>query len=226
MASDVDICNEALSHLGDAATVSSINPPEGSAQAEHCARFYPSALASLIEMHPWAFATRRSALAQVANPSTTYAYAYALPSNTVNLLAILAADASDDYSAPGQIDGLSYASPYTQNPNLGGAYTPQRYAIEIDDQGSEIILTNQVNAVARHTILVNDPTKFTPMFREALGWFLASKLAGPVLMGDTGRRAALSCMQTAMMWFAKAADSDASSRKADPQHQVSWLNAR
>lgn len=226
MASDVDICNEALSHLGDSATVSSISPPEGSAQAEHCARFYPSALVSLLEMHSWGFATRRSALAQLANPSTTWAYAYALPSNTVTLLSILAADAADDYSSPGQASGVSYDSPYTQNPNLGGAYTPQRFSVETDDAGNDIILTNQVTAVARYTALVADTTKFSPLFRETLAWMLASKLAGPVLMGDTGRKAALSCMQTAMMWFAKATNSDASSRKADPQHQVSWLNAR
>ena len=41
MASVADICNMALGHLGDSATVASIDPPEGSAQAEHCARFYP-----------------------------------------------------------------------------------------------------------------------------------------------------------------------------------------
>ena len=56
MASDVDICNEALSHLGDSATVSSINPPEGSAQAEHCARFYPTTLATLFGTPTWAMA--------------------------------------------------------------------------------------------------------------------------------------------------------------------------
>ena len=211
MASAVDICNEALSHLGDSATVSSIDPPEGSAQAEHCARFYPSALASLLEMHPWAFATRRTALAQVANPTTTWAYAYAMPINTVNVLSIIASDASDDYSSP------------TQN---SGAYTPQQFAVETSDQGDEIILTNQVNAVARFTSLVTDPTKFSPMFKEALGWFLASKLAGPVLMGDAGRKAAAACMQTTMLWLSKAADSDASSRKSDPKHWVGWINAR
>ena len=43
MASDVDVCNLALAHLGDEATVASISPPEGSAQAGHCARFYPMA---------------------------------------------------------------------------------------------------------------------------------------------------------------------------------------
>ena len=60
MASEVDICNLALSHLGDTATIASLDPPEGSAQAEHCARFYPIARDSLLEMHAWGFATSRA----------------------------------------------------------------------------------------------------------------------------------------------------------------------
>ena len=52
MPSAVTICNLALAHLGDSATVSSIDPPEGSAPAEHCARFYPVALGLLLEAHP------------------------------------------------------------------------------------------------------------------------------------------------------------------------------
>ena len=53
MASEIAICNLALSHLGDAANIASIDPPEGSAQAEHCATFYPIARDSLLEMHDW-----------------------------------------------------------------------------------------------------------------------------------------------------------------------------
>jgi hypothetical protein len=226
MASSVDICNEALSHLGDSATVSSIDPPEGSAQAEHCARFYPSCLATLLEMHPWAFATRRAPLAQVANPSTTWAYAYSQPSGCINILAVLAADAADDYSAPGSSAVQSYDSPYRLNANNGGAYTPQDFSPETNDAGDDIILSNQANAVLRFTVLMTDTAKFTPMFRETLAWMLASKLAGPVLKGDTGRKAALQCMQTAVSWFGKATDSDASSRKVTPRHQVGWINAR
>ena len=41
MFSVVEICNLALSHLGDRATVVSIDPPEGSAQAEHCKTYWP-----------------------------------------------------------------------------------------------------------------------------------------------------------------------------------------
>ena len=226
MASDVDICNEALSHLGDSATVSSISPAEGSAQAEHCARFYPTCLATLLEMHPWGFATARASLAQVANPSTTWAYAYAQPNGCVNILSVLAPDAADDYSAPGQGNVQNYSGPYTLNPALGGSYTPQTFVQESDSVGNIIVLTNQVNAVLRYVALVTDTTKFTPLFREALGWVLASKLAGPVLKGESGRKAALECMQSAMKWLGLAKDSDASQRQTSPEHQVGWVNAR
>lgn len=206
MASVVEICNQALSHLGDSATVASIEPPEGSAQAEHCARFYPMALAALLELHNWSFATRRITLAPLANPSSTWQYCYALPSNAISLLAVLAIDATDDYS------GLDY--------------TPQPFVAETDALGNDILLTNQSTAVLRYTVLITDTTKFSPLFVEALGWLLASKLAGPVLKGATGMSAAQACTKTFVYWMGKAIDSDASDRKVIPTHQVGWMNAR
>lgn len=223
MASAVDICNLALSHLGDGATVVSIDPPEGSAQAEHCARYYPLALEAILEMHPWSFATTRERLAQVDNPSSTWAYAYAQPSDALNLLAILDPNAPDDYSGPiGGVPGV--VDPFVVSP---GIYTPQPFAPEtLDADGSDIILTNQADAVLRYTRLVTDTAKFTPLFRTALSWLLASHLAGPVLKGDTGRAAARECIAQFNFWFGKATDSDASQRRSRPAQQVGWVNAR
>ena len=65
MASAVDICNLALSRIGDIASVQSIDPPEASAQAIHCARFYPVARDSMLERHPWGFATLRKTLKSI-----------------------------------------------------------------------------------------------------------------------------------------------------------------
>jgi hypothetical protein len=225
MASVVDICNQALSHLGDSATVSSIDPPEGSAQAEHCARFYPMALAALIEMHVWAFATRRTVLAEKDNPSTTWRHCYALPSNAVNLISVLAPDATDDYSSTMQSSGQAYDNAYFQN-IPGGAYTPQDFSPETDDEGNDIILTNQADAVLRYTVLVSDTSKFSPLFVECLGWLLASKLSGPVLKGEAGMTAGQACVKTFAFWFGKAVNSDASQRQASPKHQVGWMNVR
>ena len=96
MASVVDIVNLALSHLGEDATVSSIDPPEGSAEAEHAATFYPQARDAMLEMHEWRFATKRVMLALTASDTFEWAYAYALPSGMLRALAVLPETSSAD----------------------------------------------------------------------------------------------------------------------------------
>lgn len=228
MSTAVDICNLALGHLGDSATVVSLDPPEGSAQAEHCARFYPIALAALLERHPWGFATIRVPLSPLgSNPSSSWSYAYAMPSDAVNLLAVLASDAASDNSVSPVATAPDYGLP-GQLAVYAGAYTPQDYIAESQADGTEIILTNQEGAVLRYTRLVTDTNRFTPLFTETLSWLLASKLAGPVLKGETGRQAAVSCFKMAETYLGMAKDSDASQRqiKQTAKQQVGWLTAR
>lgn len=225
MASEVDICNLALGHLGDAATVASLNPPEGSAQAEHCARFYPIARNSLLEMAPWGFATRRIALAAVDNPSSTWLYAYAMPANVVNVLSVLPSNATDDY------EGTVGAAPNACFPgflpiNPPSAYMPQRFSIESDSRGNQLILTNQPSAVLRYTTLVTDTTKFSPLFVTSLSWLLASMLAGPIIKGDTGAAEAKRCYAMFQVFEAQAEASDANQSKQTVQPVVSWIAGR
>lgn len=213
MASTVEICNLALSNLGDSATVASIDPPEGSAQAEHCARYFPQALASIQEDHDWSFCLRRGALTAVTNPTSTWQYAYAAPSGMIRPVAVLSPTATDDYSM-------------ASTNGIGGLYAPQPYAMETDSNGNRIILTNQADAVLRYTVGVTDTTKFSPMFVEALVCLLESKLAGPVIKGDAGRKASKAALQTYAYWLAKAKGSDGSNRDVKPQQDVTWLSAR
>jgi len=207
MASEVDICNLALGHLGDNATVASIIPPEGSAQAEHCARFYPIARDSLLEMHQWNFATRRATLAQVTNNWSQWAYAYAPPNGFSDVIAILPPDATDDYVTI-------------------GSYTPQPFAVETQDDGTEVIYTNQANAIIRYTALITDSTKFPPTFVMALSWHLASMLAGPVIKGDQGAAEAKRCTQMMAGYMSQVKESDANQRKAVVEHIVPWTAGR
>lgn len=89
MSNAVTICNLALSHLGDTATVASIQPPEGSVQAEHCARFYPQALRSLLALHHWGFATRYEPLQRVdRDGDARFAYVFALPAEALEMVAV------------------------------------------------------------------------------------------------------------------------------------------
>lgn len=203
MSSAVEICNLALAHLGDSATVASIDPPEGSAQAEHCATWYPIARDNLLELHDWAFASVRVALAQLDNPFTQWQYAYARPSDAVRIIDVLAADATADYSAG--------------NPD---------FVTESDSNGNQLILTNQPDALARYTRIVTDTSKFSPLFRDTLGWYLASYLAGPVLKAETGINVGRASMQTAMGLLAAAKLSAAQQQRIVVPHSVPWLAVR
>lgn len=222
MASEVDICNLALANLGDVATVSSINPPEGSAQAEHCQRFYPIARDSLLEMHPWGFATKRTTLALLGSSWPEWKYCYAQPSDMLNALAVLSDTAANDYSVP-------IPQPYSNiaTVNAGqGFYTPQPFSCETLDDGTEVIYTDVENATLRYTARVEDSTKFSPLFVEALSWLLASKLAGPILKGDAGAAMAKNCMQSFLVTYSKATVSDANQRRTNIQQSVNWMANR
>lgn len=222
MASEVDICNLALANLGDVASVSSINPPEGSAQAEHCQRFYPIARDSLLEMHNWGFATKRTTLALLGSSWPEWQYCYAQPIDMLNALAVLSNTAADDYSVP-------IPQPYSNiaTVNAGqGFYTPAPFSCETLDDGTAVIYTDMENATLRYTARVQDPTKFSPLFVEALSWLLASKLAGPIIKGDAGAAMAKSCMASFMVVYGKATMSDANQRRTNIQQSVNWMANR
>jgi len=226
MASDIDICNLALSHLGDTATVTSLNPPEGSMQAQHCATFYTIARDSLLEMHSWGFATKRVSLAQLSNPSTEWDYCYMLPTDVLNVLGILPPNSTDDYSAPIAVSPqYGYLSMTT--PVVGaGSYVTQPYSVETLADGTQVVFSDQQGAMMRYTAKVTDTTKFTPLFVNTLSWMLASMLAGPVIKGDVGAAEGKRCLQLAYQFLGAAESSDTNQRNIKPQQVVNWMAGR
>jgi|688.fasta_scaffold373227_2 hypothetical protein len=226
MASEVEICNLALAHLGDDATVASIDPPEGSAQAEHCARFYAIARDSLLQMHNWNFASRRVALASVTMPYTMWRYAYACPGDMMVAVSVLPPEVENDYTIrPYPADRYGWG--WINTPFVGaGVYVPQEYSIETDTNGNKVIYTNQEGAILRYQALVTDPTKFDPLFVMALSWHLASMLAGPVIKGDQGAAEAKRCTQMMMGYMQQARMSDANQRNIKPEHITTWMSGR
>jgi hypothetical protein len=232
MASEVDICNDALAMLGDEATVASIDPPEGSAQADHCARFYPKARDALLEMHQWGFATVRVALPLLTAGVTpsTWQYAYVAPPDALNLIAVLDPAAADDYSVPigpYAITSALSSLDVVAVPTGIGLYTPQPFVAETLSDGQQVIFTNQANAVLRYTRSISDPTQFSPLFAEGLTILLASKLAGPVLKGSEGRQVATELRKEFVeVWLPRAVESDANQRYLQAAQQTPWITGR
>ena len=207
MASGGDIANLALGHLGDNATVASLDPPEGSAQAEHCARFYPIARDTLLEMHPWRFALRRTLLAELTNEFDQWEYSYAKPNDCLRALAVMSPEVTDDLAASGLV-------------------TPQPFVCEVDSDGADVILTNQEDAMLRYVARVEDTTKFSPLFVVTVSWFMSSMLAGPIIKGDAGAAEAKRCLEMMRMFLSKAIESDANERRTVLTHTPSWMQGR
>ena len=222
MATEVDICNLALAHLGDDATIASLSPPEGSAQAEKAARFYPIARNNLLEMYNWNFAAKRGNLALTTNSLDQWDYAYVAPADMMSPVAIISPTSQNDYATrmsagdtPGGITS-NYAPTI-----VAGQYTPQQFAIE-----GAYIYTNQENAMLRYQAFITDPSLFTPLFVTTLSWHLASMLAGPVIKGDQGAAEAKRSTQMMTNYLTSAKQSDNLHRDITVEHIVPWTSGR
>ena len=203
MASVVDIVNLALARLGDSATVSSIDPPEGSAQAEQAKRFYPIARDNLLELHPWNFATKRISLAENSDPAPdAWQFTYALPSDYIRALSVYPENTISDADS-------------------------QPFIIETNSAGQLILFTNVENASLKYISLVTDTTKFSPLFVNTLSFMLASFLAGPLIKGDAGMKIADTMYNKALQMMNMAAGKDASARRFDVQNQhvPGWIQS-
>lgn len=230
MASEVDICALALSHIGDTASISSINPPGSSIQAQHCARFYPVARDACLSMD-WGFNTQRGLLTPASLPAgvTQWQQAYQKPSNCLKILAILDPNSSDDTTSAVVTPLLTPSSipPWYSLMPDPGMYEPQPFIVERNPaDGTPIIYTNQQNAFARYTVLMTDTSQFSPLFVLATSYLLASFLAGPIIKGDEGIKVGASMLQMYEKVVAQAAQADGSERQSGAQQSPDWIASR
>ncbi|WP_036840614.1 hypothetical protein [Pleomorphomonas oryzae] len=197
MASTVSICNLALGHLG-ADKIDALS--EASTEARACNRFYEQTLDALLAAGPpWRFARAATVLAEISGNATVnatlgrWAHAYALP---VDLIRIREVRPSDDVTS--------------------GAVLPGD--LQDDDGGSPYELTgdrlycNLSPAVLHYIRRVDDPSKFPPLFVEALSWHLAARLAMPLTRDPNQRQAAF---QMALQTQAAAGAAEANDERTD-----------
>lgn len=217
MSSEVDIVNLALSHLGDTANVATISPPDGSMQAEYAAKFFPMARDSLLELHDWGFATAFGTLAQLTNTSTTWSYAYAAPSDLIKVVG----------SVPEGFGGDTLFRETVQE-EIAAFGHPAWYESlnrHFATMGG-VIYSNEAAAAFVYTRRIEDTTRFSPLFVDALTWRLASLLAGPILKGSTGKTAAADCLKMFHVVMGWAATSDANQQSSTRAAMPPWMAGR
>ena len=153
MASEIDICNMALRHLG-LGNIVALDPPS-TQTIRDCVLFYPQARDTVLRSARWQFATKRRALAAFTVPEifeNLWDYAYVFPADCLQPRAVYVEDES----------------------------IPQRAKVVRVDTGEKIILTNVENAELEYTMICTDTTWFDVDFVEAVALRLAMYLARPL----------------------------------------------
>lgn len=203
MATQVDICNEALALLGDVAEVVSIDPPDGSPQAGHCARFYPIAVRRLLEEHAWSFAIKKiypTSLANVDADLNGFKFAYAIPSEAVRVLTV-----------------SKRQHPEMVSDFLAKHYGPNGLAVFTDED-------DPVMTYVRH---IDSPSLYPGYFVDALVARLAAYLVGPIRREDPSSQTAINLLRLYQQALsaAKTADSEAGLQRKEP-YIAAQLRAR
>lgn len=157
MATDLGICNRALSRIGIDEYLEDLDDPKPSAVS--CKLHLAPCRQELLQDIEWPFARKMEALALVSDtvPGWKYVYRYPVDCLTVQKVALCETDPTVAY----------------------------RILADTDDD-HRLIATDLEKAYALYTYDVKDPNQMTANFRSALSWRIAAELA-LALRADAGR---------------------------------------
>jgi hypothetical protein len=177
MASAVEICNMALSHIR-AGSINSL--AENSVQAQQCRLLYPTCRNMVLENAPWGFARSIRELALLSSVKIfNYAYAYQYPSDAMRINKLMMSwDEVTNDSAP----SLRY------HDDLFPGMRKTKVVYEIfHNNGTRVIAANDIDLRVDYNVVVEDPNLFSTSFIFAVSHLLASNLAIPLIGTTEGR---------------------------------------
>lgn len=227
MTSVIDICNMALSEVGNRAQmITSLD--EASEEANQCQLWYDTLRRRLLRTAPWGFCRYQTSLAQLGDllPDGTspypWLYKYAVPSDCIKVRYIV--------DPPVVPIGVIEVPPTSLVVSYTGWLAPSRsnrYMIASDvneeNQRRNVIIANVQGAIGVYNGDVTDPNLFDDLFIGALASALAYKLCMP-LLGNVGERQSLAASAEDAILKARVADGNESVPRADIQ--VDWITTR
>lgn len=190
----IEVCNLALDLIGTGRHIKSLD--DVSPEAEACKRLYRPVLESALNTYNWSFCRRDEILNSDDLLSDAYPlpfkYAYKLPKDVMVILMLADVRASAGIESRRRNDRLI-----------------QYNLRNIDDQ--LVLVTNHApDLVIHYQCYTEDISLGSPLFREALAYLLASKLAIALIKGSSGLSIGAQLYQTGMLNLGNAASRDAS----------------
>ncbi len=218
-ASEVEICNEALSRIGQSLlladtglTLEEVAQSLQSPAAQQSALWYARSRDAVLRRFKWPFATRREALAVVAGETRTdWLYVYGVPADCLAIRFVT-------------LPGVRNPRPNQIPPSRIEA----RKAPPADGGGviGKLLLCDQPNAELVYTMRVENVAAFDPDFEDALAYRLATDLARSVIRGVEGARLA-DVMSKAYEYAVRVAAAAALNEQSDePEPNGEFLASR
>lgn len=210
MTSKVEICNLALGNIR-AASINAID--ESSVEAQVCKARYDLALKFMLRDFPWRFSHKVQALALESMTPNEWDYAYTYPTDCLRAKYILPTN---------QHMSTRTAYYHLDLPHVKEQIGPVQFEVGFNDTSSrKVILTDQDEAYLAYTAYQTDTTNFDPLFIEALGWYLASLIAVPIVGIERGKDLRDNALQAYGMTLPYAQEADANEGTINPSHQES-----
>lgn len=154
MSSDIEICSQALGHIGKG-SIQAFD--QRGAEAEACTLHFRPALDSALASFDWAFASRviYPPALTYANIRSPYGFAFTYPADCLKVREIL-----KDF--PGEI------------------ISTRKFDTESNVAGGRVILTAKQAPAIRYTSNAVDVSNFDPIFAEFFSFWLAFRIAMPL----------------------------------------------
>jgi hypothetical protein len=195
----VEICNLAISNLGTGKEIASID--ENSAEANACRRYYATALEETLRGYAWPFANKVNALQLVEeNPTEEWGFSYGYPVDCLQAIRIVSGNRNEALQ-----DRIEYKV--------------------TNGESSQLIFTDQDNAILEYTIKVEDPSRFPSDFKMALSFLLSVYIAPRLTKGDPYKMGD-KMMRMFDYWISKAATAAYNEEQPPENPESAFVRAR
>lgn len=180
MASDVEICNLALSNIR-ARSINSLD--EGSLQSQVCSLKYSLLRDMLLTEVPWGFARSIKALALTTKTVFSWSYVYSYPSDCLQINRLVGAQEDLSTADASVISRLADSGLLVTN-DLRAKIPYEIFNVD----GTKTICANDSDLRIDYTKQITDPNQYTHLFILALSHLLAAEIAIPIVGAETGMK--------------------------------------
>ncbi len=240
MTTQIDVCNRALLSIGARAQISSINPSDGSTEANACSVLFAPTFEALGRSAHWNCLRKQVTLTllkaaegtpenplgtTLPQPATPWLYGYLLPSDCLQMRFIVPSLPAGAATTGGAVADTTYNNVAPTWLGVNGGQIPFQISYDTDTSGNPIvvILSNQDQAQAVYTVNQPNPLIWDSQFQAAMVASLAAYLVPALSLNMPLMQASVASAERVIM---QARVSDGNEGVTTQDHVPDWIHAR